>query len=239
LIASLVVALASALAVVSGFGFVLFSAPLLSLFYDPTHVVIVTIAMSTLLLGVLFLTTNIHQVMDSRLAFTLVLSSILGMPLGVWLLPWMDKAAFRILLGTITLLFVLSRAVGWHLHLPNSKFGVVLTGALGGVFSASTGLSSLPIIWLLGSRNLTPLSYRATLATYVFLNGVLSLIALALNGSLPIFDTWQFVSLSPALVVGLVSGIFLVRKLSQDQLERGSLIYLGVIGLLTAVFIRT
>ncbi len=196
------VALASALAVVSGFGFVLFSAPLLSLFYDPTHVVVVTIAMSTLLLGALFLTTDIRQVMDPRLAFTLVLSSILGMPLGVWLLPWMDKA-------------------------------------VGGVFSTSTGLSSLPIIWFLGSRNLTPHSYRATLATYVFLNGVLSLIALALNGSLHIFDTWQFVSFSPALIVGLVAGIFLVRKLSQDQLERGSLIYLGVIGLLTAVFIRT
>ncbi len=221
----------------SGFGFVLFSAPLLSLLYDPSFVVMVTIAMSTLLLGVLFATTNIRALMDGRLAVLLTASSLLGMPVGVMLLPWLSRTHFRMVVGIVTVLFVLSRVLNLKFSLPTTRTSVVISGVLGGVFSTSTGLSALPIVWFLGSRNLSPMAYRATIAGYVFLNGVLSLSVLALSGSLRAFDPLQLIGFSPPLLIGLGAGILLVKKLSEPQLERGSLIYLGVIGLLTAVSI--
>lgn len=222
----------------SGFGFVLFSAPLLSLLYDPTFVVMITIAMSTLLLGVLFLTTDIRELMDWRLAVLLTLASVIGMPFGVMLLPWMDRTVFRLVVGGITILFVLSRVVGRKLTLPSSRAGIVVSGILGGVFSTSTGLSALPIVWFLGSQNLSPTVYRATIAAYVFLNGVLSLAILALSGALRALDPLQVLAFSPALLIGLAVGVVLVKRMSDTQLERGSLIYLGIIGLLTALSIR-
>lgn len=238
LVASLIVAIASTLAVMSGFGFVLFSAPLLSLLYDPSFVVLITIAMSTLLLGVLFVTTDIRDIMDWRLALLLTLSSVVGMPFGVMLLPWMDRTVFRLVVGGITILFVLSRVLGRKLTLPSSQMSVVISGILGGVFSTSTGLSALPIVWFLGTQNQSPTVYRATIAAYVFMNGVLSLVILAVSGSLRALDPLQVLSFSPALLIGLAVGILLVKKLSDTQLERGSLVYLGIIGLLTAASIR-
>lgn len=222
----------------SGFGFVLFSAPLLSLLYDPTFVVMITIAMSTLLLGVLFITTNIRAAMDWHLAIWLTLASVVGMPFGVMLLPWMDRTVFRLVVGSITILFVLSRVLRRRVSLPSSRTGIVISGILGGVFSTSTGLSALPIVWFLGSQNLSPTVYRATIAAYVFLNGMLSLIVLALSGALRSLDPWQVLAFSPALLIGLAVGVLLVKRMSDKQLERGSLIYLGVIGLLTALSIR-
>jgi uncharacterized membrane protein YfcA len=136
------------------------------------------------------------------------------------------------------LLFVISRFLGIRMQLPKSRLTVALVGILGGIFSTSTGLSSLPIIWFLSCRELSPLEHRTTIAMYVFLNGVISLAALAVRGAFGGFEFGNLLMLSPALLIGLAVGTFIIRKLSPNQLERGSLLYLGVIGLITALSIK-
>lgn len=222
----------------SGYGFVLFCGPLLSILYEPTSVVLMSLIMGTILLGGLLSTSENRRLADSRVALGLTVCSIPGMFVGLWLLPRLNESVFRVVVGSITLLFVLSRLWGFRILIPNHSLGIVVAGFLGGVFSVSTGLSSLPIIWFLGSQNFTPLEYRATIASYVFLNGVISIMALVMNGATRAFDFSRLLFLSPALLIGLIIGTILTRKLSQDQLERGSLLYLGVIVLLTFLHIK-
>ena len=229
--------LASTLTVISGFGFVLFCAPLLSLIFDPRDVVVVSLALGTLLLGLVFLSSDIVKAVELRLVFGLVASSILGMPIGILVLPLIDqdRTLFRVALGVLALAFVISRVMRWHLHFPETRLGTALAGLLGGVFSTSTGFSALPVIWFVGGQSLSHAKHRATLAGYVLMNGVLSMVAFQIGGDLHAFDAATLLSLIPAMLIGLVVGIGLVRRLSEKQLRRTSLAYLAVVGILAIV----
>jgi hypothetical protein len=238
LFAEIVVTIASSLAVMSGYGFVLFCSPLLSLIYDPVSVVFMSLMMGTVLLGGLLCLPENRQCANFRLAIWLTLLSILGMPVGLWLLPRLNESVFRIIVGTVTVIFVVSRLVGVKVLLPGARLRIALAGFLGGVFSTSSGLSALPLLWLLGGQDVSPLEYRSTIAAYVFMNGVISVFAMAFNGAIRLFDFKQLIMLCPALCIGLVLGTVLSRKLSPRQLERGSLYYLGVIGVLTGLLIK-
>ncbi len=231
LIASIIVIVAAILAVLSGFGFVLFSAPLLSYIYDPVQTVSLSIALSTLLLGLLLLITDIRKAMDVNLVFRLVAWSLIGIPIGIFLLPLIDKSTFRLILGFLTIAYVIYRSLGRNLKLPNSNLCVPIAGILGGVFSTSTGFSALPVVLVLGCFDLNPYEERSTLAGYVFGTGVFSLVAYQLVGITKIHELEAFLFLIPSLLIGLIIGIVFVHRISAEGLNKAFLLYLGVIGL--------
>lgn len=231
LIVSLIVIVAAILAVLSGFGFVLFSAPLLSYIYEPVQTVSLTIALSTLLLGLLLLITDIRKSMDVKLVIKLVAWSLIGIPIGILLLPLIDKSTHRFVLGFFTIAYVFYRGLGRNLKLPNSKLCVPIAGILGGILSTSTGFSAIPVILVLGCFDLNPYEDRATLAGYVFGTGVFSLVAYQLVGITTVPELETLLFLIPPMLIGLLIGIFFVHRISAKGLNRAFLLYLGVIGL--------
>lgn|GEM_PF-3697841 len=141
------------------------------------------------------------------------------------------ETLFKGIVGFLTLLYCLIRFLGWKLKLPASPLLIAITGFLGGIFSTGTGMSSIPIIWLLGSTDISPTRFRLTTATFVFLNGLLSLAGLILTGIFKLYYLTNLLFYLPALMIGLCIGLFNGKKLSDEQLEKVTLIYFGIIGL--------
>jgi uncharacterized membrane protein YfcA len=235
LFASIIVAVAAALAALSGYGFVLLSAPLLSHIYAPASTVLLTVTLSTVLLCLLFITTDIRRAINMPIAVRFTLWSMVGLPIGILALPHASATQFRIALAAITVVFVVSRALGWRLRLPNPQLGIAIAGILGGVFGTSTGLSALPVLWVMESLDLDPHAHRATLAGYVLATGLLTLVAFLASGMLASARAGELLSLMPALVGGLVVGSVLVKKLSERQLSRASMFYLMAIAVIAAL----
>lgn len=230
LITALIVLVAALLTVITGFGFVILSAPLLSFFYDPLQTVYLSLALGTLLLGVLIAFTSIRRAMRLGLVVRLCLWSLPGLPLGLLVVPYLDSGQFRTALGVITLAYVAFRLWGGELRLGRPAWSVALAGILGGAFSTSSGMNALPVIFLAGDMELDAFEHRATLAGYVFVTGLTSLVAFHVAGTVPAIHWAQLALLLPALALGLIGGALLVKRLSQRQLTVGVLIYLAVNG---------
>ncbi|MEX1019172.1 MAG: sulfite exporter TauE/SafE family protein [Litorilinea sp.] len=230
--AALIVLAAALLTVITGFGFVVLSAPLLAYLYDPLHTVYLSVLLSTLLLGILLAGREIRRVMRWGLVLRLSLWGVLGLPLGLLVVPHLDKNQFRLALGVITLAYVAFRLWGGHLRLGHPRLSVALAGILGGAFSTSSGMSALPVIFLAGDMQLDAFEHRATLAGYVFFTGITSLAAFHLAGTAQTLQLQEAAVLGPALLVGMLGGTALIRRLSERQLAVGVLIYLAVNGVI-------
>jgi uncharacterized protein len=233
--AAAIVLTAAVLTVVTGFGFVILSAPLLSYLYDPLQTVYLSLALGTLLLGALFACTGIRRAMRVRLVVRLYLWSLLGLPLGLWVAPYLDRGQFRMVLGLITLGYVAFKLWGGEMRLGRPALSVALAGILGGVFSTGTGMNALPVVFLAGDMELDAFAHRATLAGYVFVTGLTSLLAFHVAGTVPTLHGSQLAVLLPALLMGLVGGAWLVNRLSARQLAGGVLVYLAVNGVIAAI----
>lgn len=232
LLAALIILAAALLTVITGFGFVVLSAPLLAYLYDPLRTVYLAVLLSTVLLGILLLSPGIRRVIRWGLVARLSLWAIAGLPLGLLIVPYLNESQFRMGLGLITLAYVAFRLWGrdWRLGYP--RVSVVLAGILGGAFSTSSGMSALPVIFLAGDMHLDAFEHRATLAGYVFFTGLTSLAAFHLAGTAQTLRWLDVGLLGPALVLGMLGGSLLVRRLSERQLAVGVLIYLAVNGLI-------
>jgi uncharacterized protein len=238
LIADGIIAIAATLAITTGFGFVVFCAPLLSFLYDPTIVVVNTLLMGTILIGILLERPEIRHAADSRLALELTIWSVIGLPIGLWLLLVIDRSWFRGIIGFICVLYSVTSLSGWKIHLTQSKFIIMITGVLAGIFGSSVGLSSLPVIWLLGNNGYSTNRFKATIAIFVFLNGIVTLISYLLSGVLKFQSIQEVILFLPALLIGVLIGRYLERFLTEDRLRKGTLIYLGIIGFITIVFFK-
>lgn len=227
-----IVSLAASLAVLSGFGFVLFSAPLLSLVLSPVETVSLTVALSTVLLGTLNLTPSVRRSINGKLAISLVLWSILGIPVGVIILPYIDKSVFRLVLGMLTIGYVVYRVFRSSPVRVNPQVGVPIAGILGGILSTSTGFSAIPVVLLLSNFSSNAYEDRATLAGYVFATGALSLLAFALAQTLSMPEPGDLLLLMPALFLGIIVGSVLIRRLRESRLIQVVLVYLVAIGVL-------
>jgi hypothetical protein len=235
MVTSLIVMIAAGLAVLSGFGFVLFSVPLLSYIYEPHQTVIFTITLSTLLLGALLIITDIRKKMNYRIILGLVEWSLIGIPIGILILPYIGKTTFQIALGIIIIVYVTFRLLGYSIRIRDQRIGIPIAGILGGALSMSTGLSALPVILLLSNFDLDPYENRATLAGYVFTTGALSLVAFNFTSEITISVQKEVLWFVPSLFIGMLMGILLVNRLTKDILQQAILIYLGIIGILVII----
>ena len=235
LLAEIFVTIAATFAVISGFGFVLFSAPLLSFIYEPVHTVLISISLSTLLLGLLLTRRDIWKHMNKKITLNLLIFSIFGLPIGIFILPYIEKNLFRMAIGLITIVYVLVRSFILSNLRITPKIGVPVAGFLGGILSTSTGLSAIPVVMVLSALDMRAYERRSTLAGFVFVTGFLSLLTFHFNGLISDFEILAVFILIPALLIGLAIGLVLISHLNEKQLTIVVLAYLTIIGIIVII----
>lgn len=218
----------------TGFGDALFAMPLLA-FVMPVRHAAPLMAMTALWIAFLILRTEWRAV-EFRSAWQLIVFGLLGIPLGVWGVRFLDEQLVKQLLGGFVVCFSawsLYRPEGLHLKTSRTAplFGFC-AGLLGGAYNTSG-----PPLVLYGSMRRWPVSsFRAALQAYgVFSSvGILTAHAVAGNITFDIFKLflWGVVPVTIAVSVG--------KRLTQSisarrfgQIVYGLLIVIGF-GLLLA-----
>lgn len=90
----------------SGFGFALILAPLLLMILDP-----VTVVVTNLFLGVLshvFVVLWSVKLIDLRRILPMLVSSLLGIPIGAWIISITAQSILKIVIGVIIIIFAIS-----------------------------------------------------------------------------------------------------------------------------------
>jgi uncharacterized membrane protein YfcA len=179
LVVMAVVLVAGTSQTVAGFGFALIAVPCFVAVLDVRDAVALTSLLAVVNSGVLARTAWRH--VPWATIGPMLAGAVAGMPLGLAVLLFAPEDAIRLAVAGSTIVLAAALALGLRIgdrHTP-SEVGV---GIVAGVLSTSTGTNGPPVVLYLQGREHPPLEFRAGLAAFFTVSGLVSLAAFAGTG---------------------------------------------------------
>jgi uncharacterized protein len=206
----------------SGFAFALIALPIWLQFMDPVQAVPLVVICS-MLLNFALIWRLWSTVCLPRLAPFLA-GAVVGVPLGVAALAWLDPALIRKGVGGLLIVYSLYvlhgyvRSIRWPALRLERRTGLALdtgVGALGGFMGGSTSLNGLfPTIWS-GLRGWTKVEQRGVYQPYILLIHAYTLLWLGGVGGID-RSTWIAVLWClPAIAVGGYLGLNMFTRATE------------------------
>ena len=169
-----VIALASFVLGLAGFGIGLVAMALLPFLMSPvTAVVVLTIYTTVLVLVVL---VQVWRDLEPSNVLDLLVGSVLGTPVGVWVLSALPITTLKRLIGaTLVVIVILEWARIRPRQLVGRAWGVG-AGVLAGIAGGAVGTPGPPVILYATTQNWKPRTFKANLQAFFFLNQVVILV---------------------------------------------------------------
>lgn len=196
----------------TGFGLALILAPILLLILNPVSVVVINVFLA-LLSNVLVLLRSSARI-NFRRVIPMALSSLLGIPLGVWIIIVIAPTILKIFVGAIIIGFAVPTAIGSHKTFVREREASCIAGFFSGIFSSSTSLGGPPIVIFMHNQNWPKEIIHPSLAAYFMFLGCCSLGALSLAGQVNAEMITTAASLAPATLVGIILGMIMFRRVN-------------------------
>jgi uncharacterized membrane protein YfcA len=214
-----------------GFGDALVAMPLLTLVVG-LKTATPTVALVATTIAITILARN-WRIADLKSTFHLVLSSIIGIPLGLVLLKSVNEDFMKILLGTILILYGFYSLLKPHFKKINSRFGpAFLFGFIAGVLGGAYNTNGPPVVIYGTLRRWAPDHFRATMQGYLLPTGFLILLGHGLSG-LWTTQVFKYYILSlPVVFLAIYIGGIAHKAMTQKHFDRyvnAALICMGVV----------
>ncbi|MHA6692848.1 sulfite exporter TauE/SafE family protein [Devosia sp. A449] len=216
---------------VSGFAFSMVALSIWAWAIDPQ--LAAPMAVFGSLIGQLVALPWVWRGFDIRKLVPLVLGGLIGVPLGVVLLQWVDPTLFKFALGVFLLLYcpvmlLMPADYAWH---HGGKIADGAAGFAGGVLGGLAGISGpVPALWTT-LRGWDKDTQRGVLQAFNIAMHITTLTAYALSGGITNEALVMFVWITPVLSVPAVLGVLLFRRLATQTFRRLILMLLLVSGL--------
>ena len=190
------------------------------------------------LIGQLLATGSMWRILNPRRALPFVLGGIVGVPLGVLLLRYINPIAFKASVGVLLVVWcplMLFAGDLPHVHWGGrwANYGV---GWIGGIMSGLGGLSGpAPILWTT-LRGWDRHTQRGVFQVFNMCMQGLTLAAYIASGTMPRAAWPLFAVMVPAMLIPTVAGFLLYRRVSDLVFRR---VVLGLLTVSGAVLIVT
>ena len=203
--------------IVAGFGFALLAVPLMTLAIEPKIAVVVSS------LTAIFVTSwqayrSRHEA-DKLLVRRMTTAAYLGMPLGLIVFLNVNDDALRFLLGVAVLIAVVMLALRVNLHHagPRLDYGV---GFLSGVLATSLSTNGPPLVFALQARQLSAVTFRATISTVFALCNIGGLALFIASGKITRDGLVTAAITVPAMFAGQLLGFPIRRHVHGERFRR-------------------
>lgn len=225
----LIVFLAAMVQGVIGFGGALFAMPLL--------VAVIGIKTATPLLAILSAAITLLNVIRLRAHTTprdliqLLVAAFAGIPIGILLLSRADAAFVTGLLGVILIAYALySLFSRGALKLSHPAWAYV-AGFCSGILGAAFNAGGPPVVMYASAQDWTADRFRGNLQAYYLVLSTVVVVGHAAGGNLT-SEIWRLALLSiPALIVGLMVGVWLSRRVESATFRKLVLVFLIALGI--------
>lgn len=213
----------------SGFGLALVSMPLL--------VELMNVQTATPLVSLIGITAEIFLLRRywQALSFTAVkqlsLTSILGIPLGVYVLREVDGRIVTAILGIIVTGYALYALLTPRLPQLKRAGWAYGFGLLGGILSGAYSTSGPPVIIYGTCRRWEPAAFKGNLQAYFLINSLFTLTAHFVSGNVTAVVWQHFWWALPGIGLGLVLGKWVDGRLQPEQFRKGVLVLLIFLGI--------
>ena len=219
-----------------GFGQALIAMPLLAMVVQlKTATPLVAFVLMTI--AAVILLRN-WRVVDLSAVWRLVLSSCIGIPVGLFLLKGVPEGLMKVFLGILVILFSLYNLANRHLKMVDvsrvsGDSGLAyLFGFVAGILGAAYNTSGVVITIYATLRDWPPNRFRSTLQSYFVFTGLLILASQGLAGLWTPDVLRLYMTSLPIVLVGIFLGGKLNRFIPQGQYDGYVNVGLLVMGLL-------
>jgi hypothetical protein len=167
-----------------------------------------------------------------RSAVGLLLSTLLGLPIGLWLLTSTHQTALRFALGAVITLFSVYASIvrrRMHLHVE-SKVWMVVFGAIAGFLGGAFGMNG-PALAVYGAlKQWPPAKFRATLQAYFLPASTMGLIGFWRSGVWTGSVTREFLYAIPVIIPAVLIGRYISNRINQEVFSKYIYVALILVG---------
>ncbi|MBZ0296997.1 MAG: sulfite exporter TauE/SafE family protein [Anaerolineae bacterium] len=188
------------------------------------------VALVTFSAGVVLL-YRYRAALKPRLLVQIIGASLVGIPLGVWLLQTADQQLVLTLLGigvVIYALYALSNLKLPEIQHPIWAYGI---GFVAGILSGAYNLGG-PVVVVYGScRRWVGAEFKSTMQGFFVVSSLIVIAAYAITGSYTPVVWENFLYCLPAIALGLGAGLSMDRFMNPVMFRRIVLVLLIALGL--------
>lgn len=218
---------------ITGFGFAIAAVPVISLFMSP-ELTVAYITLLQALIGLYDVPTCYKKAHWPSVGW-LSVSSIVGIPIGVYLLTMLDDNVVRILIAGVVILAILGLISKKGLPLKANAKSAIPCGVFGGLFAGLASMAGPPtVLYFLGS-GIKPAQARASMILFFFFT---SLITIPFLYQAELIDNTMFIYALiglPVFIIGGKIGELIFKRTSDIGYKKISIILLIITALLAAI----
>lgn len=228
-----VIFLSSLLQGMFGFAFMLIALPLLSFFLTVKIAVPLLSLFLALIAGIL--TFQLKGEFSYRKIMPLIIGAVFGIPIGIYFLQASSEQLIRFTLGSVLIAYAAysfqRKAVHWRLPSWTGYFVGLFAGSLGGAFN----ITGPPVVMYLSTQTGSKLNIFASLNFFFFITSVLVVIFHLAAGNITMDIALTFLKFTPAMMLGLLAGRYLFRKIPEDRYKIGLYLLLLAMGIMLII----
>jgi len=213
-----------------GFGDALIAMPLLAMVFGVRTatplVALVSVAISVAMLA------RIWREVDLRAAWRLVLSTMVGIPIGLYLLKAAPEGVVKSILGAVLVVYGVTNLVWTRFPTLKSEGSSWAFGLVAGVLGGAYNTNGPPVVIYGTLRQWPPARFRATLQGYFLPTGI----AVAVGHGLAGLWTKEVLTLylysAPAMLFAMLLGGALHRRVNARRFNQAVSLFLVLMGIL-------
>lgn len=213
-----------------GFGNALIAMPLLVLILG-TKTAAPLVALVGIVIALVMLLREWQEV-DFKAAFYLILSTLAGIPLGLFFLKSTPEHIVKMILGLVLIGFGLYNLSG--LRLPSLKRGYLVFpfGLLAGILGGAYNANGPPVVIYGVMRGWGKEKFRATLQGYFLISSALIVVGHGISGLWTRSVLVYFLASIPIVVFAVLLGDWMVQKISGEHFNRAINLFMVAAGFL-------
>lgn len=206
-----IILVASILQTSSGFGFSIMATPFLLMIFQPQQSIQINIILSLVISASLIM--KLRKDVDFALLKRLILGSVAGAPLGIFIFLSIDIHVFK--LGIGILLLLLTALLIWNVKLTATPSKDIWVGSLSGLLTTSIGMPGPPLLLYFAGTATGKEKLRATtLAFYLFIYSLSLITQMLFSGTSKSIWLSSLLAL-PVVFLGLYLGQIVFKLFTQ------------------------
>ena len=231
-----IVFIASIIRGFNGFGFSAICVSGFSFILPAIEIVPIILALEVVIS--IFMVPYIWNKIDWRFVFKILLGIIIGSPIGLYLLKYLNPQTTHLSVCLLVIFFSILLMKGFSNQKINNNYGKFFTGIISGALNGLTTLGGMPVALFLLITSIQPAVIRGSLAALFFLTDIYAFVLSFFSG---IVDMTTIYRVIPLIII-LPFGVFIGDKFfvkSKEETYRKVVFYfliiISIIGILRII----
>ena len=227
LLFAMILLMASVLQTSTGFGFSILATPFLLLIFEPIEAIQINLILSLVISSVLM--SKIKKDIDVGMLKKFVIGSIVGLPIGLAFLLFIEIPKLK--MGISVVILLLTLLLIFQFKMNQTKTRDLVVGGLSGILTTSMGMPGPPLLLYFSGTVTEKEKVRGTtLAFYLFIYLISLVLQIMFAGTSQKIWISSAVGL-PLVLIGLVCGQWLFKRINQNGFQKLTYLLLLFTGL--------